>query len=160
VKSEPVSARKWLAGPKAKEDLAVGGAALVRLHAVFERRGHLTVGELGKGLAFVPRRFFVVSEVPDADIRGEHAHRTLHQFLVCLAGSVVAEVGDGKRNRVITLDCPQVGLHIPPMVWGVQHHYSRDAVLLVLASSEYDPADYIRDFDKFVALQKGKRSQA
>ena len=157
--SEPLSARAWFADPRAKPDLKAGGAALIRLHAVFEKRGHLTVGQLGKGLPFVPRRFFVISEVPDADIRGEHAHRALHQFLVCLAGSVVAEVSDGKRSRAITLDCPQVGLHVPPMVWGVQHHYSPDAILLVLASSEYDPADYIRDFDRFVALQKGKRSQ-
>jgi UDP-2-acetamido-3-amino-2,3-dideoxy-glucuronate N-acetyltransferase len=159
VKSESLRARDWFADPRAKPDLGVGGSALVRLHAVFEKRGHLTAGEIGKGLPFVPRRFFVISEVPDADIRGEHAHRSLHQLLVCLAGSVVAEVSDGKRKRIVTLDCPQVGLHIPPMVWGVQHHYSRDAVLLVLASSEYDPADYIRDFDRFVALQKGKRSQ-
>ncbi len=126
---------------------------LVRMHSIYEPRGHLTVAEIGKGMPFVPRRFFVISDVPDESIRGEHAHRTLHQLLVCLAGSVVAEVSDGTAKRSVTLDCPHVGLHIPPMVWGVQHHYSRDAVLMVLASAEYDPADYIREPAQFQALR-------
>ena len=152
MSAPPLSARAWFdAGAKA--DLGVGGAALVRMHSIYEARGHLTVGEIGKGMPFVPRRFFVISDVPDESIRGEHAHRTLHQLLVCLAGSVVAEVSDGTAKRAVTLDVPHVGLHIPPMVWGVQHHYSRDAVLMVLASAEYDPADYIRDSAQFQALR-------
>jgi UDP-2-acetamido-3-amino-2,3-dideoxy-glucuronate N-acetyltransferase len=148
----PVSARAWF-DARADGDLAVGGASLVRMHSIHEARGHLTVGEMGKGMPFVPRRFFVISDVPDENIRGEHAHRALDQLLVCLAGSVVAEVTDGLRKRSVLLDVPHVGLHIPPMVWGGQHHYSRDAVLMVLASAEYDPADYVRDFSEFKALR-------
>lgn len=148
-----LSARAWF-DEGAPGDLGVGGAALVRMHSIYEARGHLTVGEIGKGMPFVPRRFFVISDVPDESIRGEHAHRRLHQLLVCLAGSVVAEVGDGTSKRSVALDCPHVGLHIPPMVWGVQHHYTRDAVLMVLASAEYDPGDYIRDLAQFKALRE------
>ena len=147
-----LSARAWF-DERGPADLGVGGAALVRLHSIYETRGHLTVGEMGKGMPFAPRRFFVISDVPDESIRGEHAHRALHQFLVCLAGSVVAEVADGTSKRSVLLDVPHVGLHIPPMVWGVQHHYTRDAVLMVLASAEYDAADYIRDFSEFRALR-------
>jgi UDP-2-acetamido-3-amino-2,3-dideoxy-glucuronate N-acetyltransferase len=159
VTSSPLSALEWFGDPGAAADLGIGGAMLVRLHAVFESRGQLTAGELGRGLPFVPRRIFVISKVPDVDIRGEHAHRELQQLLVCLAGSVVAEVSDGERSRSVKLDCPQAGLYIPPMVWGVQHHYTHDAVLLVLASREYDPSDYIRDFSEF-ALLRGKRGLA
>ena len=148
----PLSARAWF-DARGASALGVGGASLVRLHSVYEARGHLTVGEMGKGMPFLPRRFFVISDVPDESIRGEHAHRELHQFLVCLAGSVVAEVTDGKDKVSVLLDVPHVGLHIPPMLWGAQHHYSRDAVLMVLASAEYDPADYIRDFPEFKALR-------
>jgi dTDP-4-dehydrorhamnose 3,5-epimerase-like enzyme len=123
------------------------------MHAVHDERGWLTAGEIGAGLPFTPRRYFVISQVPSTDIRGAHAHRELRQLLVCLAGSVVVEVSDGRRNVVVTLDCPQAGLYIPPMAWAAQHHYSHDAVLLVLASREYDASDYIRDFDEFVALR-------
>jgi hypothetical protein len=127
------------------------------MHSIYEARGHLTVGEIGKGMPFVPRRFFVISDVPDESIRGEHAHRELHQLLVCLAGSVIAEVGDGTATRSVLLDVPHVGLQIPPMVWGVQHHYTRDAVLMVLASAEYDAADYIRDFSEYRALRAARK---
>jgi UDP-2-acetamido-3-amino-2,3-dideoxy-glucuronate N-acetyltransferase len=151
-----ISARAWF-DEGAAPDLGIGGASLVRMHSIYEARGHLTVGEIGKGMPFVPRRFFVISDVPDEGIRGEHAHRALHQLLVCLAGSVVAEVSDGNMSRSVTLDVPHVGLHIPPMVWGVQHHYSRDAVLMVLASAEYDAADYIRDPAQFKALAMKRR---
>ena len=137
--------------------LGVLGARLVPLHAVQEARGLLTVGEAGRQVPFVPRRYFVISGVPDENIRGEHAHIALHQFLVCLAGSVVAEVDDGRTRRAVRLDTPRVGLHMQPMVWGAQHHYSRDAVLLVLASREYDPADYVRDYARFLELAGAAR---
>jgi len=114
----------------------------------------------------------LVDDVPGGDV--DHGHgrvsehdggqwriavsdRDLHQLLVCLAGSVVAEVADGTRTRSVRLDVPHVGLHIPPMVWGVQHHYTRDAVLMVLASAEYDAADYIRDFALFRSLRAAPR---
>ena len=156
MSAPPLSARAWFdsRGPAA---LGVGDARLVRMHSIYEARGHLTVGELGKGMPFAPRRFFVISDVPDQSIRGEHAHRELHQLLVCLAGSVVAEVNDGSASRSVLLDVPHVGLHIPPLVWGAQHHYTRDAVLMVLASAEYDPADYVRDFAQFKALAAAAR---
>jgi hypothetical protein len=154
VSGAPLSARAWFDAQGAA-DLGVGGAALLRMHSIYEARGHLTVGEIGKGMPFAPRRFFVISDVPDQGIRGEHAHRQLHQLLVCLAGSVVAEVNDGTASRSVLLNVPHVGLHIPPMVWGIQHHYSRDAVLMVLASAEYDPADYVRDFAQYKALRAG-----
>ena len=123
------------------------------MHAVREARGLLTVGEAAREIPFTPRRYFVVSDVPDENIRGEHAHLQLHQFLVCLAGCVVAEVDDGASRVAVRLDTPRVGLYMEPMVWGVQHHYSRDAVLLVLASHEYEPADYVRDFARFRQLR-------
>lgn len=153
----PVSTRDWFADRDAPPDLGVRGARLVRQHAIFEARGHLTVGEIGQGLPFLPRRLFVITEVPGEDIRGEHAHRELHQFLLCLAGSVVVDVDDGENCRTVILDCPQVGLHLAPLVWASQHQYTADAVLLVLASSEYDPADYIREYRQFLAERRAGR---
>ena len=150
----PLSARAWLAD-EAAEGVLVDGARLIRLHAVAEARGLLTVGEVGRQVPFEPRRYFVVSDVPDENIRGEHAHRQLHQFLVCLSGSVVAEVDDGRTRRAIVLDTPRVGLYMAPMVWGAQHHYSRDAVLLVLASREYEAAVSLREYPRFLELRRG-----
>lgn len=150
--SETIVASQWFANRDAGADLGVRGASLVRLHCVLEARGELDVGEVGREVPFPPQRFFVISGVPDEHIRGEHAHREQRQFLVCLAGSVTADVDDGSRRRSVILDCPRVGVSMQSMVWGAQHHYSRDAVLLVLASAPYDAADYIREYGEFLAL--------
>lgn len=150
-----LTATQWFETGEATRVLA-RGATLIRQHAVFEARGHLTVGEMGKALPFAPRRYFVISQVPAEDIRGQHAHHKLHQFLICLAGSVIVEVDDGESTNAVHLDRPQVGLHLEPRVWASQHTYTRDAVLLVMASSEYESADYIRDHDEFLALHRAR----
>ena len=121
------------------------------LTAFNDARGLLTVGETPSGLPFSVERFFVVSNVPEGEPRGIHAHKECHQFLVCVAGSVKALFDDGFVREVITLATPNVGLHLPPLTWGAQYDFSHDAVLLVLASHRYDAADYINDHDEFLA---------
>lgn len=155
MSSDILRASAWLASDESETPL-VEGACLIRLGHVVEARGHLTVGECGAGLPFLPRRFFVISRVPGAHIRGEHAHRQLREMLVCLSGSVIVEVDDGARRRAVMLDSEETGLVLGPMVWVSQHDYSADATLLVLATHEYDPGDYIREYDRFVALRAGR----
>jgi dTDP-4-dehydrorhamnose 3,5-epimerase-like enzyme len=121
---------------------------------VEDLRGSLTAGEFVDQVPFTPRRYFMVFDVPGKDVRGEHAHRQCHQFLVCARGSVAVVVDDGVNSEEIVLEAPNVGLYVPPMVWAVQYRYAADAVLLVFASDHYDPADYVRDYGEFVALLK------
>jgi dTDP-4-dehydrorhamnose 3,5-epimerase-like enzyme len=84
-------------------------------------------------------------------VRGEHAHRRCHQFLVCARGSVSVVADDGVNREEIVLESPSVGVYLPPMVWGIQYRYSPDAVLLVFCSEYYDASDYIRDYSEFLA---------
>jgi hypothetical protein len=42
------------------------------------------------------------------------------------------------------------------MVWTSHYNDSPDAVLLVLASDEYDADDYVRDYDAFLALKRAR----
>jgi len=51
---------------------------------------------------------------------------------------------------------PSLGVYMPPMTWAVQYKYTPDAVLLVLASHAYDPDDYIRTYDDFLAEVEGR----
>jgi len=83
-----------------------------------------------------------------------HAHRRLHQFLVCVHGRCRVVADDGTHSQEFALDAPDLGLYIPPMTWAVQYRYSSDAVLMALASAAYDPADYIRDYAEFQALKR------
>jgi acetyltransferase-like isoleucine patch superfamily enzyme len=140
-------------------ETSVRGVKVYRQKVVDDLRGKLTVGELPEGLPFVPKRYYVIYGVPSREVRGEHAHKTLHQFLICLAGECALILDDGDKREEIILDDPSVGLYRPPMIWGVQYKFSQDGVLLVLASEGYDPEDYIRDYDEFLAAvrEKGER---
>ena len=135
---------------------SVRGVTLHRLPLVADLRGSLSAGEFGSEIPFVPQRYFMVFDVPGRDVRGEHAHRTCEQFLVCARGSLAVVVDDGTTSEEIALDTPNLGLYLPPMVWAVQYRYAADALLLVFASEHYDPADYIRDYDEFLAAVGGQ----
>lgn len=132
-------------------ELHARGAKLHALPKIVDLRGALSFGEIGAHLPFAPERFFMVYDVPSREVRGEHAHKACHQFLVCVKGSLAIVVDDGERRDELVLDSPRLGLHIPPMVWGIQYRFSADAVLLVLASHRYEAADYIRNYDEFLA---------
>jgi UDP-2-acetamido-3-amino-2,3-dideoxy-glucuronate N-acetyltransferase len=138
------------------ETSLVAGVDIIKLPLIEDMRGSLSFAEYGQFLPFMPKRYFIVFDVKSMEVRGEHAHKTLHQFLVCVKGSCSLVVDDGKNREEIRLDSPAKGVCIPPMVWGIQYKYSADAVLLVLASDKYDAADYIRDYDEFLKAVAGK----
>jgi UDP-2-acetamido-3-amino-2,3-dideoxy-glucuronate N-acetyltransferase len=126
------------------------GARVYHMPVVTDLRGCLSFGQYDQHLPFIPKRYFIIFSVPSKEIRGEHAHRRLHQFLICVKGSCSVVVDDGKMRSELLLDRPELGLYVPPMIWMTQYKYSQDAVLLVLASDAYDPDDYIRDYDQFL----------
>ncbi|TKI07873.1 WxcM-like domain-containing protein [Martelella alba] len=115
-------------------------------------RGSLSVGDFASVIPFTPLRYFLVYGVPTEQIRGEHAHRVCHQFLVAVKGSVHVVADDGRHRQEFILDTPVQGVYLPAMTWGIQYRYSSDAILMVFASHRYDAADYIRDYDEFKAL--------
>lgn len=127
----------------------VRGVRLVKLKEVQDERGFLTVGEFEKDIPFAVKRYFIVHSVPAGKVRGEHAHKECHQFMLCVSGSVKVRIDDGRNSAEVILNQPHEGLYIPPGVWGVQYDYSSDARLLVYASHYYDRADYIFDYDEF-----------
>ncbi len=137
------------------EETRVEGVILRRLPVAPDLRGTLSFGEVSRHIPFEIRRYFLVFDVSSEQVRGEHAHRTFHQFLICVHGRCCVVADDGVHSQEFVLDSPNLGLYIPPMIWAVQYKYSRDGVLLAFASDLYDPADYIRDYAEFLALKKG-----
>jgi UDP-2-acetamido-3-amino-2,3-dideoxy-glucuronate N-acetyltransferase len=166
--------KKFVLGPRQKgdspggrsaepaaTDLGVGGASLHQLRYVEDKkRGDLSVGEFERDIPFIPKRYFFILDVPQPEIRGEHAHKLCHQFMICIRGSCCVLLDDGQHRCEVTLDRADVGVYVPPMVWGSQHTYSHDALLLVFASEYYDPDDYIRSLDEFYALAASKGAAA
>ena len=136
------------------ETSQVTGVKLYQMKNVEDLRGDLTALEWEKELPFSPKRLFFVSNVPDSSVRGENAHKNCHQFLLCVHGSVAVVVDDGENREEFFLKEAHIGLHIPPKVWATQYKYSSDAVLLVLASHEYDADDCLRDYDEYLTYLK------
>lgn len=133
-------------------ELTATGVSLIKLKTISDPDGSLVVNEIAKLLPFTTKRYFLVYDVPYHDVRGLHAHRVQHQFLTCVRGSVHVMVDDGHHRAEVILDSPGVGLYAPPMHWGAQYKYSPGSVMLALSSSEYDPDDYIHDYDEFLSL--------
>jgi acetyltransferase-like isoleucine patch superfamily enzyme/dTDP-4-dehydrorhamnose 3,5-epimerase-like enzyme len=156
IATEPASARAGdLEGVMRSRvrDVTVHRLALNR-----DLRGSLTAGEFNKEIPFVPKRFFLVFDVSSSEIRGEHAHRTCHQFFTCVRGACSVVADDGESREEFRLDSPTVGVYLPPLVWATQYKHTSDVVLLVLASDYYDPDDYIRDYQQFLDEVQRARS--
>jgi UDP-2-acetamido-3-amino-2,3-dideoxy-glucuronate N-acetyltransferase len=130
----------------------VDGVTLHSFSLVKDLRGNLTVGEFEREIPFIPRRYFLVFDVPSEKTRGQHAHKKCHQFLICIKGKCAVVADNGSKRQEFQLDSSAVGIYLPPMTWGTQYKYSDDAILLVFASDYYCSEDYIRNYDEFIGL--------
>lgn len=139
--------------------LGVGDVTLHRTKMVRDPRGDLSVGEFPRDIPFDAKRYFLVFNVPSEKTRGEHAHHKCHQFLLCVKGSCAVVVDDGHDRCEVLLESPDMGIHLPPLTWGIQYKYSSDAVLLVFTSDYYEADDYIRDYTEFVETVRRKEEQ-
>lgn len=138
-------------------ETGVRGVTFHQMRRVADIRGSLTVGEFERSIPFAVKRYFMVFDVPSVETRGEHAHKECHQFLICVRGTCSVVADDGIHRQEFLLNSPDVGLHLPPMVWGIQYKYSHDALLLIFASHYYDNEDYIRDYSEFKLLSEVSR---
>ena len=117
--------------------------------------GRLSAAEF-KELPFVPKRLFIVDNVPVGAERGGHAHKSNRQYLFCVKGVIMVLLHDGKDKKEFKLTEGQ-GTLVENMVWDSQKFMTGSDVLLVLCSDEYNRADYIADFNEFVKLAKKKK---
>ena len=100
-------------------------------------------------LPFLPKRLFIVSNVPKGETRGCHAHFKTRQFLICLEGEIEVILDDGKTKSSITLT-PAEGVYVPELVWDSQIFKTDNDILLVLASTHYNKSDYIDCYSTFI----------
>lgn len=137
----PVSPRAC--GLSVQRLLCDGHACLYRLQGIVDARGELVPLDFGS-LPFVPARAFLVRDVPQGQARGGHAHAHGQQLLVCIAGKVDVELRHRGGSGHVALHAGSDALLVKAGVWA-QQVYGPDAVLLVLASSAYDPDAYVHE---------------
>jgi len=116
--------------------------------------GYLTVAAMNQGVPFDILRVFWTYFTPNEVTRGRHAHHTTEMVIIAVHGRIrlTAELLSGEKFEFI-LEKPTEGVYLPPLCWHVME-YSHDAVQMVLASTEYSPADYIRSYRSYRQLAK------
>jgi dTDP-3-amino-3,4,6-trideoxy-alpha-D-glucose transaminase len=153
--------------PKALEiaaDQALAGARaagaeplvqLVELQTIPMPNGILGVAEVSKHIGFPVHRAYYIRDVPAGESRGAHGHKALRQCFLCLRGSVSLAISKNGRTETVQLTRPSQAAVVPAGCWRDLSDFSEDSVVIVLASDEYDEADYIREYDDFVRWDAG-----
>ncbi len=123
---------------------------LVSLRANASAAGDLVAIQTGADIPFSIRRVYFIHSIPEGAVRGGHAHKRCHELLVAAAGAmtVTLEAQDGTHRR-FRLEEPTVGLYVPPLYWRMIAEYRPLSLCLVLASEDYEPDEYLRDYDLF-----------
>ena len=116
-------------------------AQIVYLPTVSDSHVDLTVIE--KVLPFSITRVYYIYNVAEKSIRGGHRHKTNRQALICVSGSCTIQCNNGEEKQSVLLDTPRKCLILEPKDYHTMENFSSDAVLLVLASNNYDATDYI-----------------
>lgn len=115
-----------------------------------DERGSLVALETDRAVPFEIKRVYYIYRTAENVSRGFHAHRSLKQVAICVAGRCRMVIDNGTVREDTWLDCPTKGLLIESMVWREMHDFSSDCVLLVLASEHFDESDYIRSYEEFL----------
>lgn len=112
------------------------------LKTVIDDRGILTVIEK---LPFDIKRVFYIYGCNDF-ARGGHRHRKTIQAAVCIQGECKIFVDDGRQHKqTFNLDNPLICLILETWDWHEMYDFSKDAILMVFASENFNKDDYIAE---------------
>lgn len=123
---------------------------IFELPQIGDRKGHITAVNNSSEIPFDVNRVFFLYDIPGGESRGAHAHKECHQFITAASGAFEVFIDDGTTKKVVLLNRPNMGVHIPPGIWASEINFSSGAICLVLASQKYKEEDYIRDYNEYL----------
>ena len=121
----------------------------VKLNKHNSPEGGLVVAQINDQIPFSIERVFFVKPNSEGIIRGDHSHKSLTQFFICLSGKIEITIDDSINSKKIILDSDSEGLLIPPDIYCWQNYLSEDSILMVLCDKVFDESDYIRNYEEF-----------
>jgi len=125
--------------------------SVFELPKIKNRAGNITPVHNGIEIPFDVKRVFYLYDIPGGESRGAHAHKECHQFLIAASGSFEVLLDDSKTKRIVQLNRPYVGLHVPPGIWASEINFSSGAICLVFASHVYNESDYLRSYQDYLS---------
>ena len=132
-------------------DMTIEQCKIIELPKVSDPRGNLTFIEGNRNVPFAIKRTYWIYDVPGGEVRGGHSYKTLHELIIAVSGSFDVVVDDGNNKKVFSLNRSYYGLYVPRMIWRGLENFSTNSLCLILASDVYSEADYIRDYEEFLA---------
>lgn len=134
--------------------MTIQEAKIIELPKFLDRRGNLSIIEEMKNIPFKIERTYWIYDVPGGESRGGHAYRENQEFIVALSGSFDVVLNNGNEEKVFALNRSFYGLYVPKGMWRQMRNFSTNSLALVLSSTRYDEADYIRDYNEFLKLKQ------
>lgn len=125
---------------------------IIDLPKFLDSRGNLSFVEEDTHIPFKIKRVYWIYDVPGGEYRGGHAFRKTKEIIVALSGSFDVVLHDGKKEHRFSLNRSYYGLYVPEMVWRELENFSTNSLALIIASTDYDESDYIRDFSHFETM--------
>lgn len=130
--------------------MGINSCRLIELPQFKDGRGNLTCAEYGAHIPFEIKRIFFVTDINVNCFRGGHAHKTLEQVIISVNGSFDVHLDDGSDKRTFHMGETNTALYVGPMIWALLDNFSLGATYFVLASDQYDEAEYYREHGVFI----------
>lgn len=130
---------------------------VTNLPKILDPRGNLSFIQENDQVPFTIKRVYWIYDVPGGEFRGSHAFKETEEMIIALSGSFDVVLNDGEKESRYSLNRSYYGLFIPKMAWRKIENFSTNSLALILASTEYNANDYIRDFDEFVSHLKNEK---
>jgi hypothetical protein len=130
--------------------MSLNDCKIIELPKISDPRGNLTFVEGGNQIPFDISRVYYLYDVPGGAERGGHAHKALSQLIIAMSGSFDVILDEGDVKKRFHLNRSYQGLYVCPMMWRELDNFSSGSVCMVLASNNYDEADYYRDYKEYL----------
>lgn len=122
---------------------------IIELPKFLDRRGNLSFVENLRQIPFNIQRTYWIYDVPGGEKRGGHAFKEQQELIIALSGSFDVVVDNGNEKTIFSLNRSYYGLYVPKMMWRQMENFSTNSLGLILASTIYNPNDYIFEYVEF-----------
>jgi dTDP-4-dehydrorhamnose 3,5-epimerase-like enzyme len=130
--------------------MTINDIKVIQLPKIIDERGNLTFLEGENHIPFKIKRTYMIYDVPGGEIRGSHAYKELDEVIIALSGCFDLVIDDGKKTIVFTLNRSYNAIYVPHGLWRTLQNFSTNSLCMVLASTDYNEDDYIRNYDEFL----------
>ena len=122
---------------------------IIQLPKILDDRGNLSFLENEAQIPFAIKRVHWIYDVPGGETRGGVAYRETEEFIIAMSGSFDVIVDDGVQQYKFSLNRSYMGVYVPKGMWRAIDNFSTNSIAVIAASTAYDPADAIRDYEEF-----------